>query len=137
MKLIKVAFILIINLIGIVVMNAQGHLISGTVVDIDGVPLPGVTVLEKDTSNGVVTDLDGKYVMTSSTSSSTLVFSYLGFETKLVNLENRRSLDVILSENIESLEEVQVVAFQKQKRTVSLGQLIQSSLKNLSCQVQI
>ena len=123
MKLIKVAFILIINLIGIVVMNAQGHLISGTVVDIDGVPLPGVTVLEKDTSNGVVTDLDGKYVMTSSTSSSTLVFSYLGFETKLVNLENRRSLDVILSENIESLEEVQVVAFQKQKKNSVIGSI--------------
>ena len=80
--------------------------------------LPGVTVLEKDSSNGVVTDLDGKYVMTSSKSSSTLVFSYLGFETKSVNLENRRSIDVILLENIESLEEVQVVAFQKQKRTV-------------------
>ena len=123
MKLIKVAFILIINLIGIVVMNAQGHLVSGTVVDIDGVPLPGVTVLEKDTSNGVVTDLDGKYVMASSTSSSTLVFSYLGFETKLVNLENRRSLDVILSENIESLEEVQVVAFQKQKKNSVIGSI--------------
>ena len=124
MKLIKVAFILIINLIGIVVMNAQGHLISGTVVDIDGVPLPGVTVLEKDSSNGVVTDLTGRYVMTSSTSSSTLVFSYLGFETKSVNIENRRVLDVILSENVESLEEVQVAfRFQKQKKNSVIGSI--------------
>ena len=111
-------------MIGIIIVNAQGHLVSGTVVDMDGVPLPGVTVLEKDSSNGVVTDLDGKYVMTSSKSSSyLLVFSYLGFETKSVNLENRRSIDVILLENIESLEEVQVVAFQKQKKNSVIGSI--------------
>ena len=123
MKLKKDFVVIIINLIGIIIVNAQGHLVSGTVVDMDGVPLPGVTVLEKDSSNGVVTDLDGKYVMTSSKSSSTLVFSYLGFETKSVNLENRRSIDVILLENIESLEEVQVVAFQKQKKNSVIGSI--------------
>ena len=92
---------------------AQGHLISGTVVDANGVPLPGVTVLEKDTSNGVVSDLDGNYILTTSSSNIELVFSYLGFDTKTIEIQGKRYMDVILEENIESLEEVQVVAFQK------------------------
>ena len=44
--------------VGSIIVFSQGHLISGTVVDVYGVPLPGVTVLEKDTSNGVVSDLN-------------------------------------------------------------------------------
>ena len=88
--------------VGSIIVFSQGHLISGTVVDVYGVPLPGVTVLEKDTSNGVVSDLNGNYVITASTASSTLVFSYLGFENQTVRIENRRNLDVILLENVET-----------------------------------
>ena len=109
--------------VGSIIVFSQGHLISGTVVDVYGVPLPGVTVLEKDTSNGVVSDLNGNYVITASTASSTLVFSYLGFENQSVRIENRRNLDVILLENVESLEEVQVVAFQKQKKNSVIGSI--------------
>ena len=109
--------------VGSIIVFSQGHLISGTVVDVYGVPLPGVTVLEKDTSNGVVSDLNGNYVITASTASSTLVFSYLGFENQSVRIENRRNLDVILLENVESLEEVQVVAFQKQNKNSVIGSI--------------
>ena len=101
--------------VGSIIVFSQGHLISGTVVDVYGGPLPGVTVLEKDTSMVLFLILMGNYVITASHSLSTLVFSYLGFENQTVRIENRRNLDVILLENVESLEEVQVVAFQKQK----------------------
>lgn len=102
---------------------AQGFLVSGTVVDNQGVSLPGVTVLEQDTSNGVVTDLDGNYIFTVSSANATLIFSYLGFETKEVPVTENKHLDVILSESAEALEEVQVVAFQKQKKNSVIGSI--------------
>ena len=104
-------------------VNAQGHLISGTIVDAQGVSLPGVTVLEQDSANGVVSDLDGNYILTTSSSSATLVFSYIGFETKTIAIANKRYLDVILSESAEALEEVQVVAFQKQRKSSVIGSI--------------
>jgi TonB-linked SusC/RagA family outer membrane protein len=104
-------------------VNAQGHLISGTIVDAQGISLPGVTVLEQDSANGVVSDLDGNYILTTSSSSATLVFSYIGFETKIIAIANKRYLDVILSESAEALEEVQVVAFQKQRKNSVIGSI--------------
>ena len=104
-------------------VNAQGHLISGTIVDAQGISLPGVTVLEQDSANGVVSDLDGNYILTTSSSNATLVFSYIGFETKIIAIANKRYLDVILSESAEALEEVQVVAFQKQRKNSVIGSI--------------
>ena len=104
-------------------VNAQGHLISGTIVDAQGVSLPGVTILEQDSANGVVSDLDGNYILTTSSSNATLVFSYIGFETKIIAIANKRYLDVILSESAEALEEVQVVAFQKQRKNSVIGSI--------------
>ena len=104
-------------------VNAQGHLISGTIVDAQGISLPGVAVLEQDSANGVVSDLDGNYILTTSSSNATLVFSYIGFETKIIAITNKRYLDVILSESAEALEEVQVVAFQKQRKNSVIGSI--------------
>ena len=69
-KRLPLYFILLLGF-NISTILAQGHLISGTVVDANGVPLPGVTVLEKDTSNGVVSGLDGNYILTTSSVSYT------------------------------------------------------------------
>ena len=102
---------------------SQGHLVSGTIVDESGTSLPGVTVVEENTTNGVVSDLDGNYVLTTSSPESSLFFSYLGFDTQTIAVSGRRYLDVILNENVESLEEVQVVAFQKQKKNSVIGSI--------------
>ena len=117
------SYFILLSIFNINSILAQGHLISGTIVDSSGVPLPGVTVLEKDTSNGVVSDLDGNYLLTTSSPNVELVFSYLGFDTKTIYIQGKRFMDVILEENIESLEEVQVVAFQKQKKNSVIGSI--------------
>tara|TARA_A100001015_G_scaffold215100_1_gene241463 strand:+ start:430 stop:3543 length:3114 start_codon:yes stop_codon:yes gene_type:complete len=113
----------ILSLLSFHSIFAQGHLISGTIVDEKGTSLPGVTVVEENTTNGVVSDLDGNYVLTTSSSVSTLIFSYLGFDSKQIAIEGKRYLDVILQENVESLEEVQVVAFQKQRKNSVIGSI--------------
>lgn len=56
---------------------SQGHLVSGTIVDESGTSLPGVTVVEENTANGVVSDLDGNYVLTTSSAESSLFFFLL------------------------------------------------------------
>ena len=114
---------IILSLFGVFFLAAQGHLISGKIVDENGGALPGVTVIEQDTTNGVVSDLDGNYILTTSSANTTLIFSYLGFDTKSIAIDKKRYMDVILEENVESLEEVQVVAFQKQKKNSVIGSI--------------
>ena len=99
---------------------SQKVLISGKVVDEQGVPLPGVTVLEKATANGTSTDFDGKYVIDIDIN-KILVFSYVGFNSQEIIVSDESTINVILKENLEALDEVQVVAFSKQKKSSVIG----------------
>ncbi|MFC6859921.1 SusC/RagA family TonB-linked outer membrane protein [Zunongwangia atlantica] len=89
---------------------AQETTVSGTVTDIDGVPLPSVNVIEKGTSNGVITDFDGNYEIKVS-SNSTLSFSYIGFVSKDAKVDGRTTIDIQLSSDQEALEEVVVIGY--------------------------
>jgi len=95
---------------------AQDKVIRGLVIDNQGVPLIGVTVLHKGTSNGTITSLDGKYALEGLKSGDSLRFSYIGFTTVYKVVDGTSKIDVILKENSITTEEVQVVAFQKQKK---------------------
>ena len=102
---------------------AQQHIISGEIVDETGVQLPGVTVIEFGTTNGVISDLNGMYVLNLSDKNASIVFSYLGFETVTIPVNNQRYINIILKEDFEELDDVQVVAFQKQKRNSVIGSI--------------
>jgi len=78
--------------------------ITGTVTDPDGVPLPSVSVLVKDTKKGTVTDFDGKYKI-EAMENGTLVFQGLGLNTKEVEISGRKVIDVQMSKDV-SLQEV-------------------------------
>ena len=86
--------------------------ISGIVTDADnGQPLPGVSILEKGTSNGVVSDINGAYSITLSSESAILQFNYVGYETEEVKLKGRTTINVVLTPSMEALEEVVVVGY--------------------------
>lgn len=89
--------------------------IKGVVTDIDGEPLPGVTVSIPGTSVGTVTDIDGSYSM-SVPENATLVFSFIGFEKQTIAIGSRTILNVTLKENISALEEVVVIGYGTQER---------------------
>lgn len=95
--------------------------IKGTVTDVDGNPIPGVSVLQKGTSNGVVTDFDGLYVLTLQEGGSTLVFSYLGYKNKEVNVGGKLEVNVTLEEEAEALEEIVIIGYAAVKREKILG----------------
>lgn len=84
--------------------------ISGTVVDQHGEPLIGVNILEKGTSNGTITDFDGKFTLNVSPN-STLVISYIGYNNQEVAVGNNTTLNITLHEDTETLDEVVVIGY--------------------------
>ena len=92
----------------------QLSVVTGRVTDNQFEPLIGVNIVEKGTTNGTVTDIDGRFSLTTSTN-SILIFSYIGFENLEVPRNTRSSIDVVLREDSELLEEVIVVGYGTQK----------------------
>ena len=89
--------------------------ISGVVTDTNGAPLPGVSIIVKNSSKGVSTDFEGNFLISNISKGETLVFSYLGFTSKEILINNSNPLNVVLIEDLQSLEEVVVIGYGTQK----------------------
>jgi TonB-linked SusC/RagA family outer membrane protein len=100
--------------------------ITGQVLDPSGLALPGVTVRIKNTTKGTTTDLDGNYSITVN-EGETLVFSFMGFNEKEVTIANQAVINIILEENLQSLEEVIVVGYAEQKKETIVGAVAQTN----------
>lgn len=90
--------------------------ITGLVTDGTG-PLPGASIIEKGTNNGVTTDFDGKYALTLKSSNATVVVSFLGYTAKEISVLGKTVIDVNLSEDTQSLDEVVIIGYGSQKRS--------------------
>ena len=100
---------------------AQEQVVTGNVTDGEtGLPLMGVTIVEKGTSDGTVTDFDGNYSLEASPN-SVLVFSMIGYGSQEIALEGRTTLDVIMSVDAEALDEVVVTSLGITREKKSLG----------------
>jgi TonB-linked SusC/RagA family outer membrane protein len=95
--------------------------VQGTVSDEKGLPLPGVSVKVKGTSAGAITDANGKYSLTDVDGSATLVFSFIGYNTQEVAVNNKEQIDVKLTEASKELNQVVVVGYGTQKRVDLTG----------------
>ena len=84
--------------------------ISGKVSDASGNPLPGVNVMVKETTMGTTTDSGGLYKIETANGDVILVFSFIGYATQEVQVNNRSTIDVSMNEDIQSLSEVVVTA---------------------------
>lgn len=100
-------------------LEQQVKKIKGTVVDKTGEPIIGVTVVQKGTSNGVITDFDGNFSI-DVPAGTTLVFSYVGYTTQEVAVGNQTTLNIVLDEDSKSLEEVVVTAMGIERKAKSL-----------------
>ena len=95
--------------------------VKGKVTDADSFGLPGVSVLVKGTSNGVATDVNGNYTINNVPSNATLVFSFVGMTTQEVSVNGQSSVNVVLMEDSQSLEEVVVVGYGTVKKKDATG----------------
>ena len=105
----------------------QQNTVTGTVTDAGGSPLPGVNVVEVGTTNGAVTDLDGKYTIALSSEDAVLSFSFIGYLTEEIEVGGQTSIDVTLVEDILALDEVVVVGYGTQQKETVTGSV--SSVK--------
>jgi TonB-linked SusC/RagA family outer membrane protein len=104
----------------------QGLLITGTVTDAEGEPLPGVAVIIKGTTQGTATDANGAYSLPVQNENATLVFSYIGFTTQEMVVGNKRRINITLNEDAHEIEEIVVVGYGTQRKsdlTVSVSQI--------------
>lgn len=95
--------------------------VQGMVTSDNGESLPGVTVVLKGTTVGTVTGQDGTYKLNVPNGSGTLVFSFIGYATQEIAIEGKTTINVVLSENTETLEEVVVVGYGEQKKANLTG----------------
>jgi len=99
----------------------QTRTITGKVTSMeDNEGLPGVNVVEKGTSNGTVTDIDGVYSLVVS-EGATLVFSSVGYTQEEVEVGNRSTIDLVMTQDIQQLEELVVVGYGTQKKVNVTG----------------
>ncbi len=118
-----------IMLIFMIVFTAQVSLaqvktIKGLVSDHNGLPLPGVTVIIQGTKTATQSDYDGKYTIQASTG-DVLVFSYIGIKTKAVTVAGSATIDVVLTEDAQNLNEVVVTALGIKRQKKELGYAVQ------------
>lgn len=97
--------------------NQQQKTISGKVTDSSGVPLPGVTVLVKGTTNGNITDGEGRYSLSNIPENATLQFSFVGMKTQEIPVRGKTAINVTLVEETVGLDEVIAVGYSSKSRT--------------------
>ncbi|MEX8548615.1 MAG: carboxypeptidase-like regulatory domain-containing protein [Mucilaginibacter sp.] len=111
----KREFVLLINLLLMVapavVFSQSGRMISGTVTDEKNQPLPGVSVLVIGTTNGVASDMNGKYSINVNSNTSVLRFTSVGFTTKEIPVGNQNTINVSLLPNSQQLKDVVVIGY--------------------------
>ena len=89
--------------------------VSGTVTDVEGIPLPGATVVVKGTTTGTTADFDGNFTIAAG-SDATLIFSYIGYKRTEVRVDGKSTVNVALEEDSALLDEVVVVGYGTQKK---------------------
>jgi len=99
--------------------------LSGTVTSIENnFPIPGASVLVQGTSNGTATDFDGKYKIIVK-SGDILQFSYIGYAEQSITITNQKTLDIVLEEDSEALDEIVVVGYGTRKKSHNTGAIAQ------------
>ena len=107
---------------------AQTITITGSVKDESGEGLIGVSVLQKGTTNGTVTDLNGNYSIAVNQQNTVLVYSYIGYITQEIKVGTQHSIAVILKEDTQSLDEVVVIGFGTAKKSDLTGAVTRANM---------
>lgn len=108
----------------------EAQMITGTVVDDSGMPLPGVNVVVRGTTDGTQTDFDGNYNILARPQDF-LVFSYIGFETAERRVGERPRIDVTLTTDAAELEEVVVMGYVQKRKDDMTGAAVQLGAEKL------
>jgi TonB-linked SusC/RagA family outer membrane protein len=115
---------------GFSTLHAQETMVTGKIVDDQQEPLPGVSVVIKGSTNGTTTDLNGIFSI-NAIKSDVLIFSYLGMQKQEIAIGNNKVINVVLKANSKNLEEVVVVGYGVQKKSLVTGAITSVTSKEL------
>jgi TonB-linked SusC/RagA family outer membrane protein len=123
----KIAMLIVSLLfLGVQLVNAQNKTLTGTVISSeDNQPLPGVNVVVKGTTQGTITDFDGKFTLNVSADAEALVFSFMGMQTQEVPIGSTTTFNVTLDPESIGMDEVVVVAYGTSKKSSFTGSATQ------------
>ncbi len=112
----------------------QQKSIAGKVTDSSGGSLPGVTVVVKGTTNGTITDVDGKYSLSSIAENSILLFSFVGMKPQEIAIQGKKIINIILEEETVGIEEVVAIGYGTMKKSDLTGSVVQVKAKQFETQ---
>ncbi len=112
--------------------NQQGKKVTGKVTDSTGSSLPGVSVVVKGTSTGIVTDNDGNYALSNIPENATLQFSFVGMKMQEIAVAGKTSFNVILAEDAIGIEEVVAIGYGTKKRKDVIGSISSISSEDIN-----
>ncbi len=129
---------------GNIVSQQNNHKVTGKVTDSSGAPLPGVTVVVRGTTQGIITDSEGNYTLTNVPNDATLVFSFVGMETQEIAASGKSLINVTMAEESIGIEEVVAIGYGTVKKSdltgsvgvVKANQLDQQTNSNLGIAMQ-
>ena len=111
--------------------NQQSKRVKGTIVDATGMPVIGANVMVKGTTNGTLTDLDGRFSL-DVPNDAVLEVSYIGYSSQIIKVGGQNSLDITLMEDTQALDEVVVVGYGVQKRASVTGSVASLQSKDIA-----
>ena len=108
---------------------AQSKTVSGTVLDKTGESVIGASVVVKGTTNGTITDFDGKFTLQNVPDNGTIQVSFVGYKTVDIQVKGQSTVKIILEEDTETLDEVVVVGYGVQKKSDVTGAMARVTSK--------
>ncbi|WP_304474073.1 carboxypeptidase-like regulatory domain-containing protein, partial [uncultured Duncaniella sp.] len=111
--------------------DAQELTVTGTVTDSTEEPMIGATVQIDGTKNVVVTDLDGNFTLKNVAPNATLVVSYIGYKTEKIAVNGQSTINVVLTEDSEALDEVVVIGYGSVKKSTLTGAVTKMDSKGI------
>ena len=126
----RLLFLAVMMLISVTAMAQRK--VTGKVVDANGEPIIGASVMVKGTSTGAITDLDGNFTITNAPQNGTLVVSYVSYRTQNIGLEGKSNFNITLEEDRQLLDEVVVVGYGVQRKSDVTGALTRVGEKELN-----
>lgn len=110
---------------------AQGKTVSGTVLDKSGESVIGASVVVKGTTNGTITDFDGKFTLSNVPNDASLEISFVGYKTQVIPVQGKNTFNVTMVEDTEVLDEVVVVGYGVQKKSDVTGAMASVGSKEI------
>jgi len=120
MKLKLKLLLVVVGFVNLQLMAQDGYTVSGTVTDADNVPIPGANILVPNTTRGTQTDFDGNYSIEVFDGES-LRFSYVGYTTQTIPVTGQTTLNIVMTEDFNQLDEVVIVGYGTRKKSHLTG----------------